>query len=80
MTTRIARHCACGASLDARSTPAATAEALAGEFDQRHSEPGCMPTTATGAARARRRNEARLAAESTEEAAGHPAHTPGDSQ
>lgn len=59
----IRRYCTCGASLHARSTPTATAEALAAEFDSRHIEPGCMPTTSTGAERARRRNEARLAAE-----------------
>jgi hypothetical protein len=41
----------------ARSTPAATAQALAAAFDQRHQDPECGPATARQAAQARTRNE-----------------------
>lgn len=58
----IHRYCTCGAALHARSSPAATAENLADQFDRWHQSADCEPTTAAVAARARRREEARLAA------------------
>lgn len=63
----IRRYCTCGASLQARSTPAVTAEALADEFDRRHRSADCEPATAAVAARARSRADAlALAAEVAE--------------
>lgn len=64
--TAIRRYCACGGALYARSTPNTTAEAIADKFDRFHRAAGCEPTTAAGAADARRREDARLAAEAEE--------------
>lgn len=61
----IARYCLCGASLQARSTPPATAEAFAAEFDARHTGDRHGPTTAAKAAQARLREERQLLAEET---------------
>ena len=53
----IRRYCRCGAAMSARSTPAATAEALAAEFDRRHTGDSHGPATQAQAARARAHEE-----------------------
>lgn len=58
-----ARYCLCGAALQARSTPPATAESLAAVFDEQHAGDGHGPTTQAKAAGARRREERQILAE-----------------
>lgn len=60
--SRIARHCACGASLTGTARPDRLASDMGVAFDTFHTNPGCRPVTAMQAAAVRRRNDRKEAA------------------
>jgi hypothetical protein len=57
MAERVVRHCLCGATLTARSTPARMALDVAKLFDRVHIGDGHGPASRQQAADARRRGE-----------------------